>query len=289
MQTDTYLEVLTDRAPEEEVGVQTDATLDRPPSPLFVPQTVSTTRAPSTTLYSLASPTPHLSQSGVDEETQIEAGDLFDFDYEVAPLLDVLVGKTLEQALAEALREDELSAIRTKQAEFEAVRAGELGEVQRLEAEVMRRAAEKARRREQEEARIRREAEVREKVAAAAFARSYLASMRRSVFQQLHESGHFYDPVKRSMEAEVLPGVLVEVANRLSARQGPARSLADTLIEAAVEAAQERFTAYQASVAAAAAKAAADRAAAAEAAAAALAAEAATGESKEGEEAPAPE
>jgi hypothetical protein len=54
------------------VGVQTDFALDRPPTPLFVPP-----------------------PAGVDEATQIGLADLFDFDREVAPLLDVLVGKTL--------------------------------------------------------------------------------------------------------------------------------------------------------------------------------------------------
>ena len=40
IQTETYLEVLTDRAPEEECGVQTDMALNRPPAPLFVPAPV---------------------------------------------------------------------------------------------------------------------------------------------------------------------------------------------------------------------------------------------------------
>ena len=45
IQTETYLEVLADRAPEEECGVQTEAALDRPPAPLFVPAPVSQGRA----------------------------------------------------------------------------------------------------------------------------------------------------------------------------------------------------------------------------------------------------
>ena len=45
IQTETYLEVLADRAPEEECGVQTDAALNRPPAPLFVPAPVSGARA----------------------------------------------------------------------------------------------------------------------------------------------------------------------------------------------------------------------------------------------------
>ncbi len=41
IQTETYLEVLTDRAPEEEMGVQTEALKDVPTAPLFVPAPVS--------------------------------------------------------------------------------------------------------------------------------------------------------------------------------------------------------------------------------------------------------
>ena len=39
--------------------------------------------------------------SGVDIDTQIYEGDLFDFDVEVKPILEVLVGKTIEQSLLE--------------------------------------------------------------------------------------------------------------------------------------------------------------------------------------------
>jgi radial spoke head protein 3 len=78
IQTDHYLEEVTDVQPEEDTGTQTDAFLERPVTPLFVPQ-----------------------KRGVDAETQIEEGELFDFDFEVEPLLEVLVGKTLEQGLME--------------------------------------------------------------------------------------------------------------------------------------------------------------------------------------------
>jgi hypothetical protein len=60
IQTDAYLEELTDTVPEADNGTQTDAFLDRPPTPLFVPQ-----------------------KAGLDATTQIADGDLFDFDFEV--------------------------------------------------------------------------------------------------------------------------------------------------------------------------------------------------------------
>lgn len=40
---------------------------------------------------------------------------LFHFDTEVQSILEVLVGKTIEQALVEVMEEDELAAIREQQ------------------------------------------------------------------------------------------------------------------------------------------------------------------------------
>jgi len=37
VQTELYLEELSDRVEEADVEIQTDAFLDRPPSPMFVP------------------------------------------------------------------------------------------------------------------------------------------------------------------------------------------------------------------------------------------------------------
>ncbi len=42
IQTDVYLEELTDTVPEADTSTQTDAFLDRPPTPLFVPQKTGT-------------------------------------------------------------------------------------------------------------------------------------------------------------------------------------------------------------------------------------------------------
>jgi hypothetical protein len=74
------------------------------------------------------------------------AGELFDFDFEVEPILEVLVGKVLEQGLMEVLEEEELSAMRSHQEHFEQVRNAELVATQRMEAAEQRKAEEKERR-----------------------------------------------------------------------------------------------------------------------------------------------
>ena len=73
----------------------------------------------------------------------LQVGELFDFDAEVVPILEVLVGKTLETAFYEVLEEEEIEALRRRQAEFEKMRNAELAEVQRLEAEAKRKDDEK--------------------------------------------------------------------------------------------------------------------------------------------------
>lgn len=227
LQTETFLEVLSDRVPEEEVGTQTDPTKDRPPTPLFVPR-----------------------PSGNDASTQIEPGDLFDFDTEVGPVLDVLVGKTLNHALIEVLQEDELAGMRKQQEAFAALRAAELAEVQRLESEVRRRQEERARRVQQERDRVRHQAEVQRKVAAAAFARSYLVSMRYSVLSQLAEQGHFYDPRRREIETEFMPQLFSAVSARATARgaERGAAALVDGIIAAALQSGGQRFADHAAQI-----------------------------------------
>jgi len=70
---------------------------------------------------------------------------LFDFDAEVKPVLEVLVGKTMEQSLLEVLAEEELSELREQQRTFEELRNAELAEQQRLEEQDRRLVEEKVR------------------------------------------------------------------------------------------------------------------------------------------------
>merc|ERR1712039_1125879 len=129
IQTDSYLEELTERTVEFEAETQTDFLLDRPPSPLFMPAKI-----------------------GVDTQTQIEEGELFDFDIECEPVLEVLVGKTLEQSMMEVLEEEELESLRRHQEDFEKRRNTEMLEVQRMEAAEKRREEEMKRRLQQQAA-----------------------------------------------------------------------------------------------------------------------------------------
>lgn len=223
IQTDDFLEELTDRPLEFEKDTQTDAQMDRPPPPLFVP-----------------------AKSGTDADTQVEPGELFNFDLEVDPILEVLVGKTLELSMIELLEEEELASIRQRQKLFSETRDAELAEVQRLEAEGKRKFAEKQRRLKQAQEYRKQQEEVKEKVAARAFAKNYLTAINRDVFGGLEAEGHFEDPLRREVQDLFLTWLTDSVVQGVS-REVAARSTVDGVIShAAVQtAARVRAQAMQ--------------------------------------------
>lgn len=86
------------------------------------------------------------------------------------PILEVLVGKTVEQALMEVMEEEELANLRAQQRRFEQLRNAELVETQRLEEQERRHREEKERRMKQQIEVLKKEKETTEKLAARAFA-----------------------------------------------------------------------------------------------------------------------
>jgi len=231
VQTDAYLEEVSDKVPEHDVDTQTDEFLDRPASPLFVPI-----------------------KTGVDKETQILEGDLFDFELEVEPILDVLVGKTLEQSMMEVMEEEELAELRAHQEEFVQLRNAELAETQRMEEAERRKFEEKERRLKQERERLEREQVLKEKVAAAAFAKNYMSGIESSVLDRLAKMSYFYDPVEREVETDFMPWLGNLVVDKL-AKADVVNTLASEVVGEAINAGVAHYNAFVAAEEAAAAEA----------------------------------
>jgi hypothetical protein len=81
----------------KEKSDQTDSFRERPQSPAYVPR-----------------------KTGIDNTTQVEdVRELFDFDAESQPIVDVIVSKTLEQAIFEVRHEEELLALEAVERQFE--------------------------------------------------------------------------------------------------------------------------------------------------------------------------
>ncbi|XP_074044052.1 radial spoke head protein 3 homolog isoform X3 [Macrotis lagotis] len=211
VQTELYLEELADRIIEVDVECQTDAFLDKPPTPLFIP-----------------------AKTGKDVATQILDGELFNFDIEVKPMLEVLVGKTIEQSLLEVMEEEELAELEIQQQQFEEIRNLELAEVQRLEEQERRHQKEKERRRDQQLKVVQKQKETSQKIAARAYAKIYLADLLPSAFNNLRDNGYFYDPIERDIEMGFLPWLMHEVDKKLEYNM-EGRVVLDMLIREVVE------------------------------------------------------
>ena len=145
-----------------------------------------------------------------------------------------MVGKTIEQSLIEVMEEEELAELRKQQREFEELRNAEKVEQQRLEEQERRLREEKHRRMKQAADVLRLEKETAEKLAAKAFAKSYLADLVPSVFNNLRENGYFYDPVQRDLETGFMPWILESTISQLN-NLNVGRVLVDSLIRDVVQ------------------------------------------------------
>lgn len=116
---------------------------------------------------------------------------------EVQPILEVLVGKTIEQALIEVLEEEELAALREQQRRLLEIRAAELAETQRLAERELRMKKEKEERLHEYEQGLRVQQEMEERIAAAVLMQGYMADLLPSVLEGLEEEGFLTDNIKQ--------------------------------------------------------------------------------------------
>jgi hypothetical protein len=95
------VEKTSDKIVSSNIVTQTDFFVHRPPSPSHVPK-----------------------KTGIDRYTQVDdVRELFHFDDEVVPILDVITKKTIEQSLVEIMREEELKHLMKTQKEHLAMKS----------------------------------------------------------------------------------------------------------------------------------------------------------------------
>lgn len=179
-----------------DVEVQTEEYLDRPISPLGKP------------VYNNPS-----------NYTQVEDGDLFNFDYEVAPILNVLVTKVLDQSRMEVLEEEEIRTIKQKQRYFEELRNRELMEVQKLEDMETRAKEEIFRRVNQQKEKTNLMKIHQKKLISRVFGREYLVKLKSNVMRSLIKENVFAKNISKDINYDIVPyineKVEIQVKNNL--------------------------------------------------------------------------
>eukprot|EP00744_Colponema_vietnamica_P008974 GILI01012779.1.p1 GENE.GILI01012779.1~~GILI01012779.1.p1 ORF type:complete len:449 (-),score=121.42 GILI01012779.1:14-1360(-) len=206
-----YLVEQSTPVPEKVVETQTDEFLPRPPTPPYVPK-----------------------KTGIDAYTQIEEGELFDFDLEVEPIVDVLVFKTLEQSLLEVEEEEELRAMREYKAAYAKRVKQDKEKVSRMEKKEKELYDKIQARMAKERIRVEEEKAVLTKLAAFRSAHNYLSGVTDSAVKDLSEGGFFASQESLLVETHFFPWLFKQVESNLRSLEG-LRDTVDSLISVAVE------------------------------------------------------
>lgn len=139
---------------------------DRPPTPVYIPK-----------------------HPGVEVQTQIEDGELFDFDLEVQPILEVLIGRSLIQAKYELIEEHEREEYLDHKRNYEQKREFELINLQRMEAARIRREQEKDRRNNQTMEKRKYDASSQKKLMAKQFGKNSFKMLDKVAIKKLFDVG----------------------------------------------------------------------------------------------------
>ena len=167
-----------------DMEIQTQDYIDLPQIPLFKPE-----------------------KRGEDAGTQIEKGDLFDFNVEVEPIINVLTFKTLEEARMEVLEEEEIKEMKRQMQAFEKVRNRELEIVQKLECQTIRKEEEKNRRNKERAIRTKMAKIYQKKLISTVFAKNYLKNIKSKTLKDLEEKGVLRKTEKNEYHTKITPAI----------------------------------------------------------------------------------
>lgn len=183
------------KSKEEEYFDENEENEKEPDSPQFKALDNPETIEDSPYFYEDKPPTPKFIPlpPGIEVSTQIEDGELFDFDLEVEPILQVLVGRSLLQAEYELIEEDERKEYLAHKKKYEQEREFELINLQRMEAARQRREDEKKRREIQVAQKKLYDIEIQKKLISKVTAKAYLKNLKTLTFKQLFEQGVLKD------------------------------------------------------------------------------------------------
>jgi len=181
-----------------EVSIQTDEFKKRPPTPPYVPV-----------------------KTGVDASTQIESEDyekgyIFDFDAEVEPIVNVIVYKTMEQALVEVRQEHELLSLQKQREKIEYDNNTEYLKVRWLEEKERSDWMEKEKKKEIERQRLRTERSMRKKIEAYRMSKEILESIQQDVDLWLRENQYVGSDSRSEVALDFMPWLSSQVSDRVS-------------------------------------------------------------------------
>lgn len=171
---------------------------------------------------------------GADVATWIDELEMFDFNESVEPILEVLIGKSMDQGLREVRQEEELKVLSAHQAKWALERDIIQSEAQRLLVEAQRKKEEADRRIAQAKEARHEEAIAEHTQCAKTTAKEFFTELQSRVLQNLATAGHFYDPVFAQVDHTFMPWLLKKVESHLNDARA-AEAAVDKMVNNAVK------------------------------------------------------
>ncbi|DAZ99774.1 TPA: hypothetical protein N0F65_001283 [Lagenidium giganteum] len=157
---------------------------------------------------------------GIDSGTQIEVSDkLFNFDVEVKPLVNVLVSKTIAQALAEVKEEEEMKAIKRERVLLDEEKETQRKADRALEQKAREAVQKKAKTMQFQAQKLEERKRFNEKLLAWQLAHKMFPRVLSTAQATLYKKGVFYDPTQRELQQWLLTDVYVSADTKLRLRE----------------------------------------------------------------------
>jgi len=167
-----------------EFDIEADYFIDRAPDATYIPN-----------------------EEGHGKATQIFDGDhdLFDYENEVEPVLQVLVGKSIEHARIEVIEEYEARVLKAHKKKWLQLKEAELMYTQRLEEARQRKNDEIDRRNLQQRTSKNNDIGTEKKLIARLFAKDFLKAFKKDTLHVMRDLGALRRPVDLSVGATFVP------------------------------------------------------------------------------------
>jgi hypothetical protein len=174
-------------------------------------------------------------------KTDVPGTALFDFAFQVQPVVTTLVQKALTQASMEVAEELELEQMKTYLRAFEQKAKRDREAIARLEEAERGKFEEKERIVQEGRRIVAARAEVRAKVMARGFAEWFTWDLQDDVLEVLGRTGYFYDEIEREIQDRFLPWLTSEAEAEIAKADVPS-ALAEEMFKRADHIIEEQCT-----------------------------------------------
>ena len=151
---------------------------------------------------------PWPEQKGLEKETQIGDSDLFNFDYEVQPLVQILVSKTIEDSRREVLEEEELEEMEKEKQKYKKLNQEDEQRIKKIEENERQRYEERLRKKEDKKRRYELAKIFQKKLLSRTISKGYLKNLYSNTINLLGKRGEFKSEEVDDYFTILLPSLL---------------------------------------------------------------------------------